>query len=155
MFRKLVMFVLSSALLPSIAAAQVRSDYAVSGLGVFNRDSTGNGVTQIPTNSGGFLASYRFGFGSHSDVELNYGFSRNSQYYNDFFGTFAGQQANVHEGTAAYVFHLDRSRRLDPFVLAGGGALVFSPVSSSTNSFLGAETQAKAPSYTEVESTTA
>jgi len=143
MFRKLLMFVLSSLMIPSIVAAQTRSDVAISGLGVYNRDSTGNGVTQIPTNSGGFLASYRLGFGAHSDLELNYGFSRNSQYYNDLFGTFAAQQANIHEGTAAYVFHLDRGRRFDPFVLAGGGALVFSPVSNSANAFLGSDTQAK------------
>jgi len=64
MFRKLLMFVLSSLMIPSIVAAQTRSDVAISGLGVYNRDSTGNGVTQIPTNSGGFLASYRLGFGT-------------------------------------------------------------------------------------------
>jgi opacity protein-like surface antigen len=145
MFRKLILFALSSLLLPSLAAAQEnRSDVAVSFTGVFNRDSTGNGLTQIPTNSGGFLASYRLGFGSHSAVELNYGYSRNSQYYNDtLFGPVAGQQANVHEATAAYVLSLGHAPRLNPFVLAGGGALVFSPSNNAFNSIFAASTQAK------------
>jgi outer membrane immunogenic protein len=144
MFRKLLLFVLSSVMIPSVAAALSRSDFAVSGLGVYNQNSTGNGILQIPTNSGGVLASYRLGFGTHSDLELNYAFNRNSQYYNDtLFGPLAAQQANVHELTGSYVFHLSRSRRFDPFVLAGGGALLFRPISSADNSFFGASTQAQ------------
>jgi outer membrane immunogenic protein len=145
MFKRLILFALSSLLLPSLSAAQEnRSDVAVSFTGGFNRDSSGSGLLQTPTNSGGFLASYRLGFASHSAVELNYGYSRNSQYYTDsLLGPLAGQQAAVHEATAAYVFSLGHSTRLDPFVLGGSGALVFSPNSNSFNSIVGAGTQPK------------
>jgi len=47
MFRKLLLFVLSSVMIPSAAAAQSRSDYAPSGLGIYNRNSAGDGILQI------------------------------------------------------------------------------------------------------------
>jgi opacity protein-like surface antigen len=145
MFRKISMLVVCSLVALSMAAAQeYRSDAAVSFTGVFNKGSAGNGLSQDPTNSGGFLASYRLAFGNHSGVELNYGYSRSSQNYTDaFLGPLAGQQANVHEATAAYVFSLNRSGRLDPFVLGGGGALIFSPVGNFFSSITEADTQAK------------
>lgn len=144
MFRKISMLVVCSLVLFSVAAAQeYRSDAAVSFTGIFNKGSMGSGLSQDPTNSGGFLASYRLAFGSHSGAELNYGYSRSSQNYSvTSLGLVAGQQANVHEATAAYVFSLSRSGRLDPFILGGGGALIFSPV-GNLFSIPGTDTQAK------------
>ena len=125
-------------------AQEYHSDAAVSFTGVLNKDSSGNGVAQNPTDSGRFLASYRLGFGNHSAVELNYGFSRSSQNFTGPFpGIFSSQQANMHEATAAYVFSLNRGGRLDPFVLGGGGALIFSPTDSAFNPLLGGDTQAR------------
>jgi len=121
-----------------------RSEVSASVTGNFSRESDGQDVTQMPTQSGGFLANYRFFFGSRSAVDLNYGYTRNDQNYlfSNPFGT-ASIQSNVHEATAAYVFTPFRSSRLSPFVLAGGGALIFSPTNTFNNSFVGAETQAQ------------
>jgi opacity protein-like surface antigen len=126
----------------SIAAGQEgRMDVAVSGTGVFTKDSSGNGVDQAVTNSGGILASFRVKVRDHSELELNYGHTRNSQIYtNSTAFSFEEQQANVHEITAAYVYQFKRRNKLNPFVLGGGGLLLFHPISVSTHSIPGAAT---------------
>jgi outer membrane immunogenic protein len=43
--------------------------------------------------------------------------------------------------TAAYVLHAGGDRKVDPFLLGGGGALVFSPIASSANANFGSTTQ--------------
>jgi len=129
----------------SIAAGQEgRADVALSGTAVFSRDTSGDGIDQAVTNSGGFLASFRYGTRGHSGVELNYGYTRNSQLYtNSTSFNFQEQQANVHELTAAYVYNFARRGKLQPFVLGGGGLLLFSPISTSTQSVPGADTDTK------------
>jgi hypothetical protein len=117
----------------SIAAAQEgRADVALSGTAVFTRDSSGNGVDQAVTNSGGLLGSFRFQVRRRDTIELNYGYTRNSQIYTS--GTtlaFQEQQANVHELTAAYVYQVNPKAKLNPFVLGGGGLLLFRPMTAS------------------------
>jgi len=131
-------------LLVSMAAAQdSRMDVTVSGVGVFTNDSSGNGLTQSQSGSGGLLASFRYGIGHRSAIELNYGFTRNSQTYTNGFFPIAEQQENVHEFTADYVYRLHRIHRMDPFVFAGGGSLVFSPITDSPASIPFADRQAK------------
>ena len=144
MFSKLSAIAITLTMLLGIAAAQEgRSDITISGTGFFTKSTSGNFLDQNPTNSAGVLASYRYGFGNHSALELNYGYTRNSQNYSDqFSGLTASQQANVHEATADYVFKFGHGAHLTPFLLAGGGALIFAP----TNTFftqVGADTQAK------------
>jgi len=102
-------------------------------MAVFSKDTSGNGLDQSVTNSGGILASFRYGVRDHSSLELNYGYTRNSQIYaNNTAFTFQQQQANIHELSAAYVYQMDRRKKLNPFVLGGGGFLIFSPVSVSS-----------------------
>lgn len=128
-------------------AQESRSDIAVSAFGSFPRQTTGNSIQQDPTNSGGFLLSYSYAFRSHSALELNYGFTRDTQYYtivSAITGPIASQQANVHELTASYVLDAGRSRKLDPFLLGGVGALIFNPVTNSTNATFGGSTQTTA-----------
>lgn len=123
----------------SIAAAQEgRVDVAVSGMAVFTKDSSGNGIDQAVTNSGGTLGSLRYQFRGHSGVELNYGYTRNSQIYTSGSAfTFQEQQANVHELTAAYVYQFNHRKKLSPFLLGGGGLLLFRPITASTHSLVG------------------
>jgi len=75
-------------------------------------------------------------------VELNYGYTRNDQNYN--FGipivSSSSIETDVHEATTAYVWTPRGSARLKPFVLAGGGALIFNPTNNFNSSFLGADT---------------
>jgi opacity protein-like surface antigen len=132
------------AMMSVAAARESKSDVAISGTGFFTNNTNGNGISQTPTNSGGLLASYRYGFGNHSALELNYGYSRNSQVYNNTsIFSFAEQAANVHEFTGDYVLKLRRIRNFHPFVMAGGGALVFSPITNTIDSITGASTQAR------------
>lgn len=145
MFTKVGPVVAAFVLLASLSLAQnSRSEVSASVTGNFSKESDGQDVTQMPTQSGGFLANYRFFLGSKSAVDLNYGYTRNDQNYifSNPFGT-ASIQSNVHEATAAYVFAPLRSSRLSPFVLAGGGALIFNPTHTFNNSFIGAATQAQ------------
>jgi outer membrane immunogenic protein len=133
-------------LFASISLAQTsRSEVSASFTGNFSKESDGNSIAQTASNSGGFLASYRFSFGSFSAVELNYGYTRNDQNYNFGIPIISSStiQTDVHEATAAYVLTPRGSGRLKPFVLGGGGALIFNPINNCNSSFLGAETQAR------------
>lgn len=111
-------------LFASISLAQTsRSEVSASFTGNFSKESDGNSIAQTASNSGGFLASYRFSFGSFSAVELNYGYTRNDQNYNFGIPIISSStiQTDVHEATAAYVLTPRGSGRLKPFVLGGAG----------------------------------
>ena len=58
-------------------------------------------------------------------IEVNYGYTEFSEYYNttDFR---ARVKTDMHEATAAYVFH-PHFRHYQPFVTIGGGAIDFVP----------------------------
>jgi len=148
MVRKFGMVVVCLMVVLSLASAQdSRSDIAVSGVGVFPKQSTGNSVQQDPTNSGGFLITYSHRFRPRQSVQANYSFTRNTQYYTIMgttTGPFTAQQANVHEITGAYVLDAGNDRKLDPFIMAGAGALIFDPTTNSTNSTFGSTTQTEA-----------
>ena len=122
----------------SMAAAQEgRADVAIGGTALFTKDTSGNGVDQAVTNSGGLLGSFRFRVRRNDTIELNYGYTRNSQIYtNSTAFSFQEQQANVHELTAAYVYQVNRKAKLNPFVLGGGGLLLFHPMTASTHSLV-------------------
>lgn len=113
------------AILPAFAQETGRSEISVQALGSFVKTTTDNGVQQTATNSGGVLANYRFFFTRDNGVEVNYGYSLNTQTYGLPSGLF-GVKAHQHEVTAAYVYR-HPLRRLTPFVEAGVGSLVFDP----------------------------
>jgi outer membrane immunogenic protein len=114
-----------------------KNEASVQVTGSFVKTTSSNGIDQSATNSGGVLATYRFFFDSHSGVELNYGYARNTQNFLSS-GSALGVNTNSQEVSGAYVFRLPR-RRFSPFVLAGAGALVFDP-----RDFAGAGTQTRA-----------
>lgn len=109
----------SLAALPAFAQETGRSEVSVQALGSFVKTTTDNGVQQSATNSGGVLANYRFFFTNGSGVEVNYGYSLNTQTYGLPSGLF-GVRAHQHEVTAAYVYR-HPLRRLTPFAEAGVG----------------------------------
>jgi outer membrane immunogenic protein len=113
--------------------ATSKSDVAIQAFGSFVKNTAQNGVEQSASNSGGVLASYRFFFNRHNGVEVDYGYSLNTQSYSG-----QGLASYSHEGSAAYVFRLPQ-RHWSPFVLAGVGGLVFDP-----KNFAGAGTQGRA-----------
>src|ERR1700687_5713080 len=69
------------AALPAFSQETGRSAVAVQAFGSFVKSTTGNGVQQGATNSGGVLASYRFFFSNSHGVEVNYGYSLNTETY--------------------------------------------------------------------------
>src|SRR5262249_38690625 len=102
-----------------------RSEVSVQAFGSFVKSTTDKGVDQGATNSGGVLANYRFFFANNHGVEVNYGYSRNTQTYGLSSGLL-GVKSDQHEITAAYVYRRPL-RKFTPFVEAGVGALLFDP----------------------------
>jgi opacity protein-like surface antigen len=123
--------------LPAFAQEADRSEISVQAFGSFVKTTTDNGVTQSTTNSGGVLANYRFFFSDSHGVEVNYGYSLNTQAYGLESGPL-GVKSDQHEATAAYVYR-HRLHGFTPFVEAGVGGLVFDPRDTP-----GASTQARA-----------
>src|ERR1700724_894550 len=118
--------------LPSFAQedyTRFKSDASVQALGSFVTLTTQDGIQHGTTDSSGVLATYRYYFDRHNGVEVNYGWTSNTQTYNG-----VGVDSNSNEISAAYVFRFP-TRRWSPFVLAGAGALVFAP--NSAGAFIG------------------
>lgn len=134
----MVAFAGALAILPAFSQEGGRSEASVQAFGSFVKTTTGgNGVQQSATNSGGVLASYRFFFSDSHGVEVNYGYSLNTQSYGLPAGPL-GVKANQHEMTAAYVYR-HTLHGFTPFAEAGAGSLVFDPTGGSV-----ASTQARA-----------
>jgi outer membrane immunogenic protein len=127
----------SLAAMPAFSQEAGRSEVSVQALGSFVKTTTDNGIQQSATNSGGVLANYRFFFTQSSGVEVNYGYSLNTQSYGLASGLL-GIKSNQHEVSAAYVYR-HAFRRFTPFAEAGVGGLVFDPTGAP-----GASTQSRA-----------
>ena len=131
--RRHAILVLCLALISTAALAQgARVDVAANLTGVFGQTVTGNPITQKQTNSAGGLFSFRYFLGKYAGVEANYGYTRNSQNYIGP-GTAVGIQAGVHEVTGALVLRYG-PKPIQPFVLVGGGLLMFHPTSHAISS---------------------
>jgi len=117
--------------LVSIAAVaqEIRSEISVQGTGFFTKDTQGNGVLDRVTETGGFLIGYRYNFNRWLAAEADYGYDRNTQMY--FGNTLARVQSNIHQFTGSAVVKLPGFGRIQPYALAGGGALVFDPTGNA------------------------
>ena len=130
------------ALISITAVAQEnRSEISIQGTGFFTNDTQGNRVQDHTTNTGGFLIGYRYNFNRWLAAEANYGYDRNTQVY--FGSTPARVQSDIHQITGAAVVKLPGFARIQPYALAGGGALVFNPTGNVGNSFAGASEQTR------------
>jgi opacity protein-like surface antigen len=120
---------LLGALILSAAAGQAqesRQDVSVSAYGLFAPDITGNAVHMSTDSWIGFLGSYRYMLTPRSALELNYSFTQNQQHYVTSFLTGSVHQRQQ-EISGAYVFNMN-FRNFNPFLEAGVGGLVFSPI---------------------------
>ncbi|HEX4426749.1 MAG TPA: outer membrane beta-barrel protein [Terriglobales bacterium] len=137
MFKTAAIAIASFFLLTVFGFAQEnRQDISVNVTGDFGTTSQGNNVIQTPSNSLGLLGTYRFKLNALSSLEVNFGITRNTQYYASRSVITAGQtffaiQSNVSEATADYVFTPWKSGRLRPFLFAGAGTLIFNPTGNS------------------------
>jgi len=125
------------------AAQESRSEISLQGTGFFTNDSNGQGISRTTTNTGGFLVGYRYHINRWLSGEANYGFDRNTQRYSSTAG-FSRVQADVHAATADLVVNLPFSvHRFNPYVLGGGGSLIFSPTGNTGGFLPGADTEAR------------
>jgi opacity protein-like surface antigen len=124
------------------SAQESRSEVSLQGTGFFTKDSTGQGTTQRSTNTGGFLAGYRYHFNRWLAGEAVYGYDRNTQQF--FSSSLSRVQSNVHQATGGFVLSLPTPARfrINPYVLAEGGALVFDPTGNAFGTVTGAQRQA-------------
>ena len=122
-------------------AQETRSEISVQGTGFFTKDSDGNGIQNRVSNTGGFLLGYRYNINRWLAAEANYGYDRNTQTY--FGSGFGRVQADVHQVTGEAVVKLPTLLRLQPYALAGGGALLFDPTGNAGSSLAGATLEAR------------
>src|SRR5262245_35001673 len=133
-------------LLTSMAMAQElkRNEVSVQGIGFFTKDSDKNGFTQHTTDSGGVLTSYRFHVTRWIAADGSYGYTRSTQQNSTSAGAF-NVQSDVHQVTGALVVTSPRKfAGVNPFVLAGSGALIFDPTQKAGGLVAGADRQSKA-----------
>jgi hypothetical protein len=147
MIRKIVMATILGVLLcaSGVMAQEGRwQEISVQGTGLFTKDSSGNGINQHATDTGGFLLSYRYHFSRWLAADASYGYARNTQQDFSSSGPLS-VQANVHQATGALVVTVPRRVfKLHPYALAGAGALVFDPTGNAGGFVSGAQSQTKA-----------
>jgi opacity protein-like surface antigen len=107
--------------------AQAGLDVSVSGAGVFSKttNSATTTISDSPTKSLAEFGTVRYHLNKHHAVEFNIGHTSNSQIFTVSPDTYR-VTTGITEFTGAYVFTPFRSKRLQPFLLAGGGGLKFS-----------------------------
>lgn len=105
-------------------AQEAKNEVTIQGEGFFTKDSTGKGVENNPTYSGGFLAGYRYNLNHRFALEGDYDYFRNSQ---DYPKSDTKIKTNVSAITGAAVVKLPEFKKVRPFALAGGGGIIFDP----------------------------
>jgi opacity protein-like surface antigen len=105
-------------------AQEAKNEVTIQGEGFSTKDSTGKGVENNPTYSGGFLAGYRYNLNHRFALEGDYDYFRNSQ---DYPKSDTKIKTNVSAITGAAVVKLPEFKKVRPFALAGGGGIIFNP----------------------------
>jgi opacity protein-like surface antigen len=112
-------------------AQEFRHEVTVQGSGFFQKQTTKDGITNDPSNSGGVMAGYRFNFNKWLAVEGDYDYFRNHESFQASDSSMS-IPTNVHAMTGIAIvklpsFKVPAVKRVSPFVLAGGGAMFFDP----------------------------
>ncbi|MBI2819973.1 MAG: porin family protein [Acidobacteria bacterium] len=138
MLRRMILLATTFGVLLALSSAAMaqnweayRREITLQGTGFFTKNSNGNGISRTTTDTGGFLAGFRYRLNPWIAAEGNYGYARNTHNYFTLAGPF-GVQANTHQVTGAFVLTppvtVDRVR---PYVLAGTGVLIFDPIDNN------------------------
>jgi opacity protein-like surface antigen len=99
---------------------------SVAGGDAISKQTSGNGTTLAPTQNFVFVGSLRLRMARIAWLEANFGHTDNSQKFTT--GTLDYRiQSTVTELSGAIVVTPFQKVRLKPFILAGGGVLVFNP----------------------------
>ena len=132
---------LLGALMVSAAAGyaqESRQDVSISATVPFAPQVTGNSVQKNTSTTLGGLASYRYMLTPRSALEVNYGYQQNTQYYQVFGKKNGGIHTLQQEISGAYVFNLN-FKNFNPFLEAGPGLMIFSPLQDAGTSDLDAK----------------
>jgi hypothetical protein len=133
MFKRAGLAAAALFLLTSAAVGQEsnRVDIGFSAAGLLPKQNTANGIVQTSTKSGAFLGTARWRFTAKHSVEANYARGNDSQIYTT--SNIFRIQSRITELTGAYVFSPVETEKLEPFVFAGAGVLVFNPFNTFIN----------------------
>jgi outer membrane immunogenic protein len=133
------MMLLGALLLSATAgfAQESRQDVSISAIGLFAPNITGNAVHLSTTSTLGVLASYRFMLTPRSALELNYSFAQFSEKYVTSFAPNVRIHTRAQEMSGAYVFNMN-FRKFNPFIEAGPGAIIFTPIQDAGTNQLSA-----------------
>jgi opacity protein-like surface antigen len=144
--QKVVAFVITTTLLLSLSALaqENRSEISIQGTGLFTKGTNGNAIVYSATESGGLLGTYRYRLNRWVSAEAAYGYSQDTQKYLLSSGAFR-IQSGIHHFTGTMILNSPShpSSRIGPYLLVGGGALLFTPNGNQFNSISGASSQAK------------
>ncbi|MGH9477320.1 MAG: outer membrane beta-barrel protein [Terriglobales bacterium] len=124
------------------------SDLSVQVTGVFTRTGSNTSLSRLANNSAGLLVGYRLHLTKWQALEVEYGYTRNGQSYL-VPATAPGAQAtnyainaNMQEAIANEVFTTPRiGGFLQPFLLGGGGVVIFQPRNNFTGLLLQTQTK--------------
>ncbi len=112
-------------------AQESRQDVSISGTGLFAPEIHGPNAVQLNTTSTlGALVSYRYMVTPRSALEANYSFAQLSEKFVTSNLINARVHTRIQEVSAAYVYSRNY-RNFSPFLEAGPGALLFSPLKDS------------------------
>ena len=126
--------VLLGALLMSAAAAghaqESRQDFSISGFGVLAPQVYGNEVVPMTTTiTTGVLGSYRYLVTPRLGLEINYGFAQNSiKYYVPNQAHPSGEVHSKQQELSGALVYSRNYKNFNPFVEAGPGAILFTPI---------------------------
>jgi opacity protein-like surface antigen len=130
-------FLLIGMAMPASVAAYAQTDVGLSLYGAFSGTTTGNNVTQSPSNAAGGLIEVRHIRNPIIGYEGTYSFNRANQTYTQC-GTSNPLclrepiSANAHEVTGDWVASV-KITSFRPFALAGGGILFDAPVGGQSS----------------------
>ena len=115
-----------------------RSELSAQVTGVFTKGTNNTPTTHVANNSAGLLVGYRVHLNNWEALEVEYGYTRNGQRYftpstaPNTPGTLNLVTANMQQAIANEVITTPRIAGVfEPFVLAGGGVVIFNPRSGS------------------------
>ena len=129
-------------LLPVLAVAgfaqESRQDASISVTGIIPPYVSGNAVQLRATNGLGGLASYRYMLTPRSAAEVNYQYSQNANKFVTSFLPNIRIHTRMQEVSAAYVFNFN-FKHFNPFIEAGVGGYMFTPLKDSSTTTLDAK----------------
>ncbi|MGA8489326.1 MAG: outer membrane beta-barrel protein [Terriglobales bacterium] len=127
MLKKAALIWIALFLFTSLALSQDygRFNASFNGGPVITKSTSGNGIQQSATIGSNFFGTFRFRFRPRTSLEFNFGSARNSQIYQSNVDLHTLD--SIRELSGAFVYNLYEKGKVQAFVLAGAGALRFSP----------------------------